>query len=120
MEDMEVSEAANMDRCKEAQDPRAKHKALMASCCQEFDVQTAAALGLQDGSSLDLEPKWLRSSFSFVIVHKIGSSFGTISIKPFKSLVRAFQSQSQLNNILTMGGAEGRPPSLLFVHWPWL
>ena len=31
-------------------------------------------------------------SFSFVTVHKIGWSFGII-LKPFKSLVRAFQSQ---------------------------
>ena len=39
------------------------------------------------------------SSFSFVIAHEIGWSFGNIT-KPFKSLVRTFKSPNQLSHTL--------------------
>ena len=58
-------------------------------------------------------------SFSFVIVPKIPRSFGII-IKPFKNLLRAFQSQRGLNHTNHGGAAEGRPPSLLSFYWLWL
>ena len=58
-------------------------------------------------------------SFSFIIVHGVGWSFGII-VTPFESLVRAFKSQRQLNHTNYRGGAEGRPPSLLYFIWLWL
>ena len=61
-------------------------------------------------SKLKNHGKRLRyGSFSFVILHRILRSFGII-IKPLESLVRAFQSQSQLNHTNHWGAAEGHPP----------
>ena len=46
-------------------------------------------------------PKPPVSSFSFVIAHEIGWSFGNIT-KPFKSLVRTFKSPNQLSYTLLL------------------
>ena len=70
-------------------------------------------------ASRTLKEPLTRSPPSFPLTPPLGWSFG-ITIKPFKSLVRASESQSQLDHTNHGGAAEGRPPSLLSFNPLWL
>ena len=49
-------------------------------------------------------------------LYKVPRSFEIIIIKPFKSLLRTFTSQSQSNPTSHGGAAEGRPPTVTIFY----